>query len=114
MTDALWDGGRREEALAEAERIDEKRRTLLQLVAQEKTGEARAWVDSFPREEFSPMTLSTLHARAGDKEKALALLEEGLEKHIPQLLTTVGRPVFDPWRSEPRFLELRRSMGLEL
>jgi hypothetical protein len=59
------------------------------------------------------MTLSALHARAGDKEKALALLEEGLEKHLPQLLTTVGRPVFDPWRSEPRFIELRRRMGLE-
>jgi hypothetical protein len=57
--------------------------------------------------------LSTLYARAGDKEKALALLEEGLEKHVPQLLITVGRPVYDPWRSEPRFTELRRSIGLE-
>ncbi len=114
LTDALWDGGRREEALAEAERIEVRRRTLLELVAQGKTNEARVWVDSFPREEFTPMTLSTLYARAGDKEKALALLEEGLEKHIPQLLTTVGRPVFDPWRSEPRFLAIRRKMGLEL
>ena len=114
LTDALWDGGQIEEALAEAERIEVRRRTLLQLVAQSKTDEARAWVDSFPRDEFSPMTLSTLHARAGDKEKALALLEEGLEKRLPQLLTTVGRPVFDPWRSEPRFTEIRRRMGLEL
>jgi hypothetical protein len=83
LTDALWDGGRIDEALAEAERLDERRRTLLQLVAQGKTGEARAWVDSFPREEFTPMTLSALHARAGDKEKALELLEEGLEKRLP-------------------------------
>lgn len=114
LTEALWDGGRIEEALAEAERIDESRRTLLQLVAQGKTSEAKAWVESFPREEFTLMTLSTLYARAGDKEKALALLEEGLEKRLPQLLTTVGRPVFDPWRSEPRFVELRRRMGLEI
>jgi serine/threonine-protein kinase len=113
LTDALWDGGRIDEALAEAERIDERRRTLLQLLAQGKESEAQAWVESLPRDEFSPMTLSALHARAGDKEKALALLEEGLEKHLPQLLTTVGRPVFDPWRSEPRFIELRRRMGLE-
>ncbi|HEY7699124.1 MAG TPA: tetratricopeptide repeat protein, partial [Vicinamibacteria bacterium] len=114
LTDALWDGGRVEEALAEAERIDEKRRTLLQLVAQGKTKEAQAWVESFPRDEFSPMTLSALYARAGDKEKALALLEEGLSKHLPQLLTTVGRPVFDPWRSDPRFVDLRRKAGLDL
>jgi serine/threonine-protein kinase len=114
LTDALWDGGRVEEALAEAERIDERRRTLLQLVAQGKTKEAQAWVESFPRDEFSPMTLSALYARAGDKEKALALLEEGLSKHLPQLLTTVGRPVFDPWRSDPRFVDLRRKAGLDL
>jgi hypothetical protein len=60
------------------------------------------------------MWLSVLYARAGAREKALDVLEEGLENRIPALLTTVGRPVFDPWRSEPRFLELRRSMGLEL
>ena len=59
------------------------------------------------------MTLSALYARAGDKEKALELLEEGLAKRTPQLLTTVGRPVFDPFRSDPRFLDLRRGMGLE-
>ena len=113
LTDALWDAGKTEEALAEAERIDERRRTLLRLVAEGKTTEARAWVDSFPRDQYTPMTLSTLFARAGDKEKALALLQEGLEIRIPQLLTTVGRPVFDPWRSEPRFLALRRGMGLD-
>jgi hypothetical protein len=55
-----------------------------------------------------------LYARAGEREKALDVLEEGLENRIPALLTTVGRPVFDPWRSEPRFLEIRRKMGLEL
>jgi serine/threonine-protein kinase len=112
LADALWDGGETEEALAEAERIDERRRTLLKLAAQGKMAEATAWVDSFPRDQFTPMTLSALYARAGDEEKALSLLEEGLEKRIPQLLTTVGRPVFDPWRSEPRFLEIRRRMGL--
>jgi hypothetical protein len=112
LVDALWDAGKTEEAIAEAEHIDERRRTLLTLVAQGKTAEARAWVDSFPRDQFTSMTLSALHARAGDKEKALARLEEGLEKRIPQLLTTLGRPVFDPWRSEPRFEELRRRMGL--
>ncbi|HLE72403.1 MAG TPA: protein kinase [Vicinamibacteria bacterium] len=114
LTDALWDGGRIEEALAEAERLDERRRTLFQLLAQGKTSEATAWVESFPRDEFTPTRLSELYARAGAKEKALELLEEGLEKRIPQLLTTVGQPVFDPWRSDPRFLELRRKMGLEL
>ena len=114
LTDALWDGGRKEEALAEAERLDERRRTLFQLLAQGKTSEATAWVESFPRDEFTPTRLSELYARAGAKEKALELLEEGLEKRIPQLLTTVGQPVFDPWRSDPRFLELRRKMGLEL
>jgi serine/threonine-protein kinase len=114
LIEALWDGGRIEEALAETEHIDERLRTLFQLLAQGKTSEARAWVESFPPEEFSPMWLSVLYARAGEREKALDVLEEGLENRIPALLTTVGRPVFDPWRSEPRFLEIRRKMGLEL
>ena len=113
LIEALWDGGRIEEALAEAEHIDERLRTLFQLLAQGKTSEARAWVESFPPEEFSPMWLSVLYARAGEREKALDVLEEGLENRIPALLTTVGRPVFDPWRSEPRFREIRRKMGLE-
>src|SRR3990172_9302448 len=114
LTDALWDGGKIEEALAEAQRIDERRGTLFQLLAQGKTSEARAWVESFPRDEFTPTTLSELYARAGAKEKALELLEEGLEKRIPELLTTVGQPLYDPWRSAPRFLGIRRKMGLEL
>jgi serine/threonine-protein kinase len=112
LTDALWDAGRREEALVEAERLDEERRTLFSLLSQGKTSEAKAWVDAIPLDEFSPMTLSALHARAGNGEKALALLEEGLEKRLPQLLTTLGRPVFDPWRSDPRFLRLRRRLEL--
>jgi tetratricopeptide (TPR) repeat protein len=112
LTDALWDGGQTDEALVEAERIDERRRTLFQLLAQGKTSEAVAWVDSLPREDFTPLFLSGLYARAGDKEKALALLEGALQKHLPQLLITVGRPAFDPWRSDPRFQELRRQMGL--
>ena len=113
LTDALWDGGRIEEALVEAQRLDERRRPLFQLLAQGKTSEAQAWVESFPRDEFTPTRLSELYARAGAKEKAIELLEEGFEKRIPQLLTTVGQPVFDPFRSEPRFAELRRKLGLE-
>ncbi|MGH9390215.1 MAG: tetratricopeptide repeat protein, partial [Vicinamibacteria bacterium] len=112
LTDALWDGGRIDEALAESERIDERRRTLLHLVAQGKTSAASAWIESFPREEFSPITLSAFYARAGDKEKALHILEDGVEKRLPQLLIAVGRPVFDAFRSEPRFAEVRRRMGL--
>jgi hypothetical protein len=59
------------------------------------------------------MTLAALHARAGDGERALALLEAGLSNHLPQLLTALGRPVFDPWRSDPRFQKLRREAGLD-
>ncbi len=113
LTDALWDGGRIEEALAEAERLDERRRKLLRLLAEGKGSEARAWVASISPDEFSPMMLSTLYARAGDKEKALALLEEGLSKRIPQILIAVRRPVFDPWRSDPRLVALQRGLGLE-
>jgi serine/threonine-protein kinase len=112
LTDALWDSGRKEEALAEAERIDEWRRTLLQLLAQGKTSDAQVWVDSIPRDAMSPMLLAGLYARAGATEKALALLREGLEKRIPQLLITMGRPGFDPLRSDPRFTAIRRGVGL--
>src|SRR3990172_4338005 len=64
LTDALWDSGRIDEALAEAERIDERRRTLYLLLAHGRTAEALAWVESFPKGEYSLSTLSTFYARA--------------------------------------------------
>jgi TolB-like protein/Tfp pilus assembly protein PilF len=113
LTDALWDGGRRAEALAEAEHIDERRRTLYRHLARGETREALAWVESFPRREYSPSTLAGFYALAGASAKALDFLEQAFENRTPQLPLALGRPAFDAVRSEPRLVELRRSMGLE-
>jgi len=48
---------------------------------------------------------------AGDYELAIDWLEKSYEEHDPNLLY-LGRPIWDPMRSYPRFLDLLRKIGL--
>ena len=66
------------------------------------------------REASSPPPITVIAAywlRAGDKEKAYALLEDGLSLRDPNMLR-IGDPMFDPIRSEPRFQEIMKRIGL--
>ena len=56
---------------------------------------------------------SRYYAGAGNKEKSLDLLEESVRQRIPQILVGQNQPAFDPLRSDPRFIAVRRTMGLE-
>ena len=113
LADVFWDAGMVDEALAEAHSLDENRRTVLALVAQGKTAEAVEWIDALPKDARTATLLSYLYARAGDKDKSLEQLEEAVKNRVPNLPITLTQPVYDPWRSEPRLVELRRNMGLE-
>jgi hypothetical protein len=48
----------------------------------------------------------------GNKERALELLERAYEEHDPWLPFDLAFPGLDPLRSDPRFQNLLRRIGL--
>ena len=113
LANVYWDHGMREEALADAENIGEEQRTVFALVAQGKAAEAVEWIDALPRDQFTGAQLGPLYARAGDMDKSVDQLEDAFRNRIPNLPLALSGPVYDPWRSEPRLVEIRNNMGLE-
>ena len=60
----------------------------------------------------SPAELATVYVGLGEKEQALSLLERAYAQHDLQLQYLGVDPHFDSLRSEPRFQELIRKVGL--
>ncbi len=60
----------------------------------------------------SPVTMAILYARLGDKEQAIACLEKAYQEHDGGLRYLKTRPWYDPLRSDPRFQDLLRRVGL--
>ncbi len=60
----------------------------------------------------SPWSLATVHLGLGDLERALALLEDAYTKRDPYVVFLKAEPAFDPLRSDPRFQNLLRRVGL--
>ncbi|HWC76723.1 MAG TPA: protein kinase, partial [Blastocatellia bacterium] len=60
----------------------------------------------------SPYSVARVHTGLGDKEQALDWLEKACEQRHGILAYLKVEPVFDPLRSEPRFIGLLRKMGL--
>jgi tetratricopeptide (TPR) repeat protein len=90
--EAFWGLGRHDEALA--------------LISQ-----ARAEAGSIY---WDPVRLAGLYAIAGDTEEVFNLLERGYEERSNLLaLGFWARSQFDPVRSDPRFSELIRRVGLD-
>jgi len=66
------------------------------------------------REASSPAPVTDLAGnwlRAGEKERAYQLLEEGLKRRDPTMLR-LRAPVFDPIKDEERFRDIVRRVGL--
>jgi hypothetical protein len=56
----------------------------------------------------------TVYAGLGDKDRAFAWLERDFQAHSGSLLFFVRiRIEFDPLRSDPRYTDLLRRMGLK-
>jgi len=53
---------------------------------------------------------SILYVRLGDREQALASLEEAYQERSPVLRYLKMDPRFDPLRSDPRFQDLLRRL----
>jgi len=64
------------------------------------------------KQEVSPAELAVLYASLGEREKAFASLEKAYAVHDPQLQYLKVAPDLDPLRSDPRFQDLLRRVGL--
>jgi len=60
---------------------------------------------------FRARTIAELYFDAGDKDLAVDWFEKAYEEHDPNL-PYIGRPYWDPLRSDPRFQDLLRRIGL--
>jgi hypothetical protein len=59
-----------------------------------------------------PWTMAVLHARCGDKNKAFAWLERAYEERHDMMVALNVEPALDSLRSDPRFDDLKRRVGL--
>ncbi len=56
---------------------------------------------------------AVIHTGLGDNDQAFEWLESAYQEHDVQLLPIKVNPVWDPLRSDPRFQDLLKKMGLE-
>lgn len=79
-----------------------------------KRGEALAVLDKLKatKEHVSPAELAILHVGLGDKEAALESLERAYQAHDLQMQFLKVDPHYDDLRSEARFQDLMRRVGL--
>jgi serine/threonine protein kinase/tetratricopeptide (TPR) repeat protein len=59
-----------------------------------------------------PVGLAAILAELGRKEEAISWLQVGLDRRSPGLRNLKNEPYLDPIRSDPRFLEIQRQVGL--
>jgi tetratricopeptide (TPR) repeat protein len=87
-------------AFAAAGKRDEALKTLRDLDEQSNRGHV------------PPYHLAIVHAGLGDKDQAFEWLERAFEKRAVDLFTLKVEPMFDSLRSDPRFEDLLRRVGL--
>jgi len=79
-----------------------------------KRNEAQAVLDRLKntKEYVSPAELAILFVGLGDKEGAIASLEKAYAAHDVQMQFLKVDPNYDSLRSDPRFVDLMRKVGL--
>jgi TolB-like protein/DNA-binding winged helix-turn-helix (wHTH) protein len=60
----------------------------------------------------APALMSMAYAGMGDKDEAIAWLNQGLSEHSSAVVTLKVDPAYDPLRGDPRFEMLLRRVGL--
>jgi serine/threonine protein kinase/Flp pilus assembly protein TadD len=64
------------------------------------------------RRYVSPFAIALVYTGLGEKDQAIAWLEKSAEERARLILSLKVNPVFDRLRSDPRFTDLRRRVGL--
>ena len=62
--------------------------------------------------QLPPYVIATFYARLGDKDKTIEWLEKGYEERDFRVMLLSVTPEFDGMRTDPRFIDLVRQMGL--
>lgn len=60
----------------------------------------------------NPVILAKFYSELGERDKAFELLEKGYRERSPHLVSLKVSPEFDGIRSDPRFADLMRRVGL--
>jgi len=60
----------------------------------------------------SPFDLALIHAALGETDQAFALLDKAVSERSTFLVYSKWEPRLDPLRSDPRFQQLLRRIGL--
>ena len=66
----------------------------------------------FERSYVSPPLVALVFLGLGDRDRAFEWLEKGYELHDSGIVRLETAPEFDPLRSDPRFADLKRRVGL--
>lgn len=124
LAQAYWQKGMYNEALAEVEtaiKLSERNPdyvTLLGLVCASAGRKSEAQkllheIDRMAERRYVPPSLkAVLYAALGRKDEAFVWLERAYESRSTHLVNLPVDPTFDPLRSDPRFDDLLRRMGL--
>jgi len=81
-----------------------KRRDALQVVDELQKISKPAYVD--------PVLIANIYAGLGEKDLALKWLEKAYGQHSVGMITLKQSPVYDSIRSDPRFIDLFRRVGI--
>jgi hypothetical protein len=60
----------------------------------------------------SPFDIALVYTALGDKDAAFAWLDKAMKDHSTWLVYSKWEPRLDPLRSDPRFQDLLRRIGL--
>jgi serine/threonine protein kinase/tetratricopeptide (TPR) repeat protein len=86
------------------------------LAAAGKKAEARKIIDELLRSSqsghVSPYHIAGVYSTLGERDQTFALLEKGYQERDDQIVWMVIDPAFDSLRSDPRYTDLLRRIGL--
>lgn len=123
LAQCYWDQGDRKRALAESERAVQESggnawvlgwRGYALAASGERAAAERIQADleaSGRSRYVSPVYTAMLAVGLQDHDRAVALLERAYEERSPWMLFLAVEPLFQPLRSQPRFLDLLRRVG---
>ena len=78
-----------------------------------RAASARKILEQLTTEHYRPvLKVAWLYAALGDRNRAFAWAEKLYQARSPEFFTLKVLPVLDPWRTDPRFQDLIRRIGL--
>lgn len=109
--------GKYAEAVASAQKGGESSTLAYMLAAAGRKNDALKILDELleasQREYIEPVFIAMIYLGLGDKENTIAWLTKAVDLRSPYVLNLKVEPLFDPIRSDPRYVELCRKVGLE-